>query len=143
MIRRPPRSTLFPYTTLFRSRGRRTSSPGVRSGRAGTSVHIRFAAKATRVPLLRAHARRCRMARYLEALAGVRDRGPVDPQNRKVLIEVIADQEIAAVRREGHCLRESADFDVVDLRHLLAVDAQHRKRTVAVIEIGRPVVGAG
>src|SRR2546429_5939286 len=27
MIRRPPRSTLFPYTTLFRS-----STPGVRSG---------------------------------------------------------------------------------------------------------------
>src|SRR2546425_7238497 len=25
MIRRPPRSTLFPYTTLFRSRGRRRS----------------------------------------------------------------------------------------------------------------------
>src|SRR5260221_5218364 len=25
MIRRPPRSTLFPYTTLFRSRMRRTS----------------------------------------------------------------------------------------------------------------------
>src|SRR3712207_7412944 len=24
MIRRPPRSTLFPYTTLFRSRGRKT-----------------------------------------------------------------------------------------------------------------------
>src|SRR5438093_6563532 len=30
MIRRPPRSTLFPYTTLFRSRGfaRATSCPG-------------------------------------------------------------------------------------------------------------------
>src|SRR5260370_19451191 len=28
MIRRPPRSTLFPYTTLFRS-----SAPGVRGGR--------------------------------------------------------------------------------------------------------------
>src|SRR5712664_4411465 len=28
MIRRPPRSTLFPYTTLFRSRcGRRSTSP--------------------------------------------------------------------------------------------------------------------
>src|SRR3989454_12060017 len=27
MIRRPPRSTLFPYTTLFRSRGRATSEP--------------------------------------------------------------------------------------------------------------------
>src|SRR2546430_7850516 len=35
MIRRPPRSTLFPYTTLFRSRvpleaGRRDASPGIR-----------------------------------------------------------------------------------------------------------------
>src|SRR3712207_8067688 len=27
MIRRPPRSPLFPYTTLFRSRGSRTSAP--------------------------------------------------------------------------------------------------------------------
>src|SRR5258707_5822856 len=27
MIRRPPRSTLFPYTTLFRSRGRPPSCP--------------------------------------------------------------------------------------------------------------------
>src|SRR3712207_8825244 len=27
MIRRPPRSTLFPYTTLFRSRGRAGHSP--------------------------------------------------------------------------------------------------------------------
>src|SRR2546429_811502 len=27
MIRRPPRSTLFPYTTLFRSRARRTPPP--------------------------------------------------------------------------------------------------------------------
>src|SRR3712207_9266277 len=33
MIRRPPRSTLFPYTTLFRSRparGRRRARPGPR-----------------------------------------------------------------------------------------------------------------
>src|SRR3712207_7762464 len=28
MIRRPPRSTLFPYTTLFRSRDARMRSPG-------------------------------------------------------------------------------------------------------------------
>src|SRR3712207_8048191 len=27
MIRRPPRSTLFPYTTLFRSAGRRARGP--------------------------------------------------------------------------------------------------------------------
>src|SRR3712207_9570145 len=37
MIRRPPRSTLFPYTTLFRSLGRvsRRAGPGHHSG-AGT-----------------------------------------------------------------------------------------------------------
>src|SRR2546423_6753522 len=48
MIRRPPRSTLFPYTTLFRSPrpappparrpGRRTWSPGGRRGSAGNHV---------------------------------------------------------------------------------------------------------
>src|SRR5437773_9793926 len=31
MIRRPPRSTLFPYTTLFRSRGRDSLHSGVPS----------------------------------------------------------------------------------------------------------------
>src|SRR5438105_8232103 len=39
MIRRPPRSTLFPYTTLFRSRGRRPGRRGARrppaTGRPG------------------------------------------------------------------------------------------------------------
>src|SRR3712207_8602547 len=34
MIRRPPRSTLFPYTTLFRSTASATSSPGSPSTRA-------------------------------------------------------------------------------------------------------------
>src|SRR3546814_5229191 len=41
MIRRPPRSTrtdtLFPYTTLFRSRGRRGRSPDLRRGCRGRS----------------------------------------------------------------------------------------------------------
>src|SRR3712207_7382958 len=32
MIRRPPRSTLFPYTTLFRSQQRRTQRVGVGGG---------------------------------------------------------------------------------------------------------------
>src|SRR5256885_12186221 len=36
MIRRPPRSTLFPYTTLFRSQGRRWHDGSVRS--PGTRV---------------------------------------------------------------------------------------------------------
>src|SRR5438876_7507463 len=36
MIRRPPRSTLFPYTTLFRSRGQRGR---LGAGRAGDRGH--------------------------------------------------------------------------------------------------------
>src|SRR5438046_7932892 len=43
MIRRPPRSTLFPYTTLFRSRGapaaRRRPSLRVAPGSAGRAGH--------------------------------------------------------------------------------------------------------
>src|SRR2546430_4517368 len=46
MIRRPPRSTLFPYTTLFRSRSaeRRTRAPGRAlrrdsAGRSGQTAH--------------------------------------------------------------------------------------------------------
>src|SRR5712675_2611915 len=35
MIRRPPRSTLFPYTTLFRSLRRRVRQPRPPPGRAG------------------------------------------------------------------------------------------------------------
>src|SRR2546430_10393830 len=45
MIRRPPRSTLFPYTTLFRSvclrTGRRTRAPVARRCRAGTRTRPR------------------------------------------------------------------------------------------------------
>src|SRR6266478_3644666 len=37
MIRRPPRSTLFPYTTLFRSRDRGAPAPGP----AGAAGHHR------------------------------------------------------------------------------------------------------
>src|SRR5437667_10646745 len=33
MIRRPPRSTLFPYTTLFRSKARAAATPRFRTGR--------------------------------------------------------------------------------------------------------------
>src|SRR2546426_2454195 len=38
MIRRPPRSTLFPYTTLFRSRGKSTAPPGKPAARPEQSV---------------------------------------------------------------------------------------------------------
>jgi len=35
MIRRPPRSTLFPYTTLFRSRSGRVARPDLKLGVCG------------------------------------------------------------------------------------------------------------
>src|SRR6266571_4991201 len=37
MIRRPPRSTLFPYTTLFRSRSGCSPTPAPRAPRTSTS----------------------------------------------------------------------------------------------------------
>src|SRR2546426_6605651 len=60
MIRRPPRSTLFPYTTLFRSLGRRTARAPGRSGdrrpapahgrdRAGGRVHRDRGRRQTRI----------------------------------------------------------------------------------------------
>src|SRR5438045_9470042 len=40
MIRRPPRSTLFPYTTLFRSEGgAAVAAAGIRDGHGGNHVH--------------------------------------------------------------------------------------------------------
>src|SRR3712207_8891741 len=54
MIRRPPRSTLFPYTTLFRS------GPGARPGRAragvlaGPAVHLGAHRRAAAVGVHRA-----------------------------------------------------------------------------------------
>src|SRR2546426_8108466 len=38
MIRRPPRSTLFPYTTLFRSRGDRRLQPAAAAVRRERSI---------------------------------------------------------------------------------------------------------
>src|SRR2546422_4677834 len=40
MIRRPPRSTLFPYTTLFRSRGRPAPQVTIESDRGNVVVEV-------------------------------------------------------------------------------------------------------
>src|SRR6266404_394438 len=40
MIRPPPRSTLFPYTTLFRSPDTSTSVNLIGSGPSGTSIYV-------------------------------------------------------------------------------------------------------
>src|SRR2546427_7109528 len=40
MIRRPPRSTLFPYTTLFRSRGQNVSAEPPSSNERASSLSV-------------------------------------------------------------------------------------------------------
>src|SRR5260370_21446806 len=52
MIRRPPRSTLFPYTTLFRSR---PTAPGAALRRAAPRAALRRAAPAARGPRSEEH----------------------------------------------------------------------------------------
>src|SRR3712207_7419496 len=49
MIRRPPRSTLFPYTTLSRSRARAPAAPGARE-RGGLPARVRPRAGLRRRP---------------------------------------------------------------------------------------------
>src|SRR2546425_11637691 len=44
MIRRPPRSTLFPYTTLFRSFGGEQHLPGLARGSRGSQGAVAFQA---------------------------------------------------------------------------------------------------
>src|SRR2546426_12569723 len=71
MIRRPPRSTLFPYTTLFRSRGRASLPPErIRGGgRAAAKrhtaglVHSRLRGRDRGHPF-------CRACAHSEAMAG-------------------------------------------------------------------------
>src|SRR2546422_6863562 len=53
MIRRPPRSTLFPYTTLFRSRlraGRRDGAGGAATRRGGSGREARADGPGRRAP---------------------------------------------------------------------------------------------
>src|SRR3712207_8276306 len=64
MIRRPPRSTLFPYTTLFRSGRRGVHGAG---GDAAASHGARAVAVAAHAPRPR---RRARAARTLRAPVG-------------------------------------------------------------------------
>src|SRR2546427_2699865 len=51
MIRRPPRSTLFPYTTLFRSRGGGTRLAGGLRRRGRSSPPVGGSARRTRTAL--------------------------------------------------------------------------------------------
>src|SRR2546430_7667685 len=106
MIRRPPRSTLFPYTTLFRSPGRRRRvrrdhpaeapvpgpprvSPSLRSGlvrRLPLALHSGAASRSTDEQYIR-HRARLMTKRSGRAAAGVAVAllvaGPAAAQNRQ------------------------------------------------------------
>src|SRR2546422_6651478 len=56
MIRRPPRSTLFPYTTLFRSRGADGRGAARGDGRRPARIRVPDRADKERTPRVRAGA---------------------------------------------------------------------------------------
>src|SRR5215208_1635762 len=79
MIRRPPRSTLFPYTTLFRSARRRLAA-------AGTAVRARAPRRRDRPPAALAEARvrgRSRRGRHLRLAARARRRAAASRAGRR------------------------------------------------------------
>src|SRR3712207_7574130 len=51
MIRRPPRSTLFPYTTLFRSRAVEQSQPGPEEDRHDVDAQLVDQARGEQLPV--------------------------------------------------------------------------------------------
>src|SRR2546425_5833616 len=62
MIRRPPRSTLFPYTTLFRSVGVFEADVAEQRGTQGLGVQLRFRAR----ELLLVEAEQAELGRVLQ-----------------------------------------------------------------------------
>src|SRR5438034_10322716 len=106
MIRRPPRSTLFPYTTLFRSRGRLAPSDlfGVSAGDAapGSSCERGLAA---RTPPADAH---------LEPLDDSGDSLPEADAHRLEPVARRAPLELAEQRRQepgARAAERAADAD--------------------------------
>src|SRR5439155_25063634 len=73
-IRRPPRSTLFPYTTLFRSTRRRTSRSMSSRGSSGTRDTMCSTCRTSRTSRT-GSSRRCRRPRSEEHTSELQLRG--------------------------------------------------------------------
>src|SRR6266511_5887060 len=85
MIRRPPRSTLFPYTTLFRSHRpgvRRGPVPGARGGAGGRPGAVRRGERAMAGAVLGARQPGAARPAARPDLAGPRAGRPVRPVQR-------------------------------------------------------------
>src|SRR2546430_16679361 len=79
MIRRPPRSTLFPYTTLFRSGHLSTDDHLViigAGGVGGSAVHIAPAAVASKLVVANIDAQKRAHARQMGAVATIDNAAP-------------------------------------------------------------------
>ena len=74
------------------------------------------------------------MAACLKSLAGVGDGGAVHLEDGKILISVIANIEVAAIRRERDALRKGADLYRADWGHVIALDAQHGDAAIWMVE---------
>src|SRR2546430_9978976 len=99
MIRRPPRSTLFPYTTLFRSRG---LQPG----------GVRGARRAGPGALARAHdADRAQRAR-LEGVRARSDAGPTRQDRKSTRLNSSHSQISYAV----FCLKHKINRSLIELQ---------------------------
>src|SRR5215207_3255446 len=84
----------------------------------------------------RSHASRRRVPWHLEPLAGIRDLGPVHSQDREVLIEVVAHEQVSTIWRENSRLGQATDLDLFQLADLLTVNLQNVERPVLLVKIG-------
>src|SRR2546425_11646903 len=99
MIRRPPRSTLFPYTTLFRSKGA-FAKPCV-----GVCIAAREAQRARRLPA----------AIELDALAARRRQvGVADASAEGIEMDLVRD--VGAEERRAQCVAAGAPLDAALVR---------------------------
>src|SRR6267142_4517562 len=133
MIRRPPRSTLFPYTTLFRSRARRSSCPArpngllLGGGRVlrGRALDVKHAEA---VLVLLHH----RAEQHRQALGGERaDDDAVGELDRHFLLPAVP------------CLVDAEEHDdflarAADVAHV-RIGALHER--VVPLDLGRPLDG--
>src|SRR5687767_11019684 len=92
MLRRPPRSTLFPYTTLFRSRTNRFGGTALIP--ASDRGHVGVVRELLRTEIPVDHVNRLGWTALLEAVI-LGDGGPVHQRIVRMLVAARADRELA------------------------------------------------
>src|SRR3712207_4747769 len=141
MIRRPPRSTLFPYTTLFRSSGRRVDLDGAVLLPAFCDAHVHlpatglyaagmdFRGERSSAAILDAFARRS--AQPDAILFGGNFEDPLDrPLSARLLDDAVGDRPALLARADMHsCIVSSALLEKLDVAGLEGVDVEDGRPT--------------